>query len=213
MMGNKNERYRGEHAGAYDTEIDRILGRSSREAIFKYLLGSGNLGSVIEFGCGPGFFTRAIARRASHVTATDISNPMIDRAKNNLKGCKNVSFQRLNCEDTGLPSDIYDTVFTANVVQILEHPESAVHEAYRILKPGGKLILLFYALDGLSVFNRFKMTIRFMNKFRHIPFRHMMSLDETRAMAQDAGFNIDELKLIGSKMKAVYLQATKPAAK
>ncbi len=211
MIEDKNEQYWGDHAEVYDTQIDTVIGRESREAIYSFLLGLHDLGQVVEFGCGPGFFTRAIAKNAAYVLATDISQEMLVRADVNLTGVDNVGFEKVNCEHTPFPDDTFDTVFTANVVQILEHPDRALKEAYRILKPGGRLILLYYTFKELPVFDRFRMMIRFMSRFHGVPYRHMMSLDEIRAMAEKAGFKVEDLRLIGGKVKAVYLLGRKLA--
>ena len=210
-MRDKNEQFWGDHAAIYDTEIDRVIGRGSREAIYDRLRGLRGLGNVVEFGCGPGYFTRAIAKNATFVTAVDISQEMLDRANANLAGVENVAFKKENVERTTFPPDTFDTVFTANVVQVLEHPERALREAYRVLKPGGRLILLYYTFQDLGLFDRFKMLVRFMSRFHGMPFRHMISEEEIRMMVQDAGFKVDELKLIGAKVKAVFVLAHKPA--
>jgi ABC-2 type transport system ATP-binding protein len=76
MIEDKNEQYWGDHAEVYDTQIDTVIGRESREAIYSFLLGLRDLGQVVEFGCGPGFFTRAIAKNAAYVLATDISRSL-----------------------------------------------------------------------------------------------------------------------------------------
>lgn len=210
MIEDRNEQYWGDHAAIYDTEIDKVIGRDSREAIYNFLLGFRDLGNVVEFGCGPGFFTRAVAANATHVLATDIADQMLDRAKANLKDVKNVSFQKMNSERTPFPDNLFDTVFTANVVQILEHPEKAINEAYRVLKPGGRLLLLYYNFDSLGVFDKFKVYVRFLSRFHGVPYRHMMSMDEISAMAESAGFKVEDLKKVGGRVKAIYLLGRKP---
>jgi len=211
MIEDKNEQFWSDHAEVYDTQIDTVIGRESREAVYNFLLGLLDLGSVVEFGCGPGFFTRAVANNATHVLATDISQEMLVRADVNLTGVKNVDFDKVNCEHTPFSDDSYDTVFTANVVQILEHPVQALKEAYRVLKPGGRLVLLYYTFKELGIFDRFTIMIRFMSRFHGVPYKHMMSMDEIRAMAENAGFKVEDLRLIGGKVKAVYLLGRKLA--
>ncbi len=211
MIEDKNEQYWSDHAEVYDTQIDTVIGRDSREAIYNFLLGFRDLGQVVEFGCGPGFFTRAVAKNAAYVLATDISQEMLVRSDVNLTGVENVGFEKVNCEHTPFPDDSFDTVFTANVVQILEHPDRMLKEAYRVLKPGGRLILLYYTFKELPVFDRFRMMIRFLSRFHGVPYRHMMSMDEIRTMAEKAGFKVEGLKLIGGKVKAIYLLGRKAA--
>jgi hypothetical protein len=49
-----------------------------------------------------------------------------------------------------------------------------------------------------------------MSRFHGVPYKHMMSMDETHAMAEKAGFKVEDLRLIGAKVKAVYLLGRKP---
>ncbi len=211
VLSDENEEFWSDHAFVYDTEIDRVIGRASRRAVYDYLRGLRDLGDVVAFGCGPGFYTRVVAQRARHVTAVDIAPEMLARARAHLAGVPNVGFAHENCERTTFPDAAFDTVFTANVVQILEHPGLALKEAYRILQPGGRLVLLFFTFKDLGLYDRFKMMIKFMSRFHGMPYRHMMTAEEIGEMAEGAGFRVEELKLIGGKVKAVYLMGRKPA--
>ena len=212
MIEDRNEQFWGDHAAIYDTEIDKVIGRDSREAIYDFLLGLRDPGNVLQFGCGPGFFTRAIGHGTRRTCWRQTSQTRCwTGAKDNLKGVSNVSFQKANSEQTPFPDNMFDTVFTANVVQILEHPENAVKEAYRVLKPGGRLILLYYNFDDLGVFDKFMMYVRFLTRFHGVPYRHMMSMDEIRTIAVGAGFKVEDLRKIGGKVKAIYLLGRKLA--
>lgn len=210
MMENKNESYWGDLADSYDMIINEVIGERSRRDIYNIVLGLKDLGNAIEFGCGPGYFTRAIARNAGHVLATDLSDRMLETARRNLAGTEGVEFRKVNWDNTGLPADSFDTAFTANVIQIVEDPEKALSESNRILKHGGRLFVLFYSNIGMSVFDRFVFLVRFLRWFKLPPYRRMMSPEEIRNLALRTGFEVERVSVVGGKVKAVFLQARKP---
>jgi ABC-2 type transport system ATP-binding protein len=209
-MDSKNEVYWGSLAETYDMDIEAVIGKDERAKIFEAINGLKGLGNVVEFGCGPGFFTGALAHNAEKVLATDISEKMLNVARKNLKGHDNVSFKKMDCESTGLPDEKYDTVFMANIIEILEEPEMALRESYRILRHGGRLIMLFYTDYGLGAFSKFRLYIRLYNKFKIPPNIRFFSPDTTRVFVENAGFTIEKLSLIGDYIKAVFLIAKKP---
>ena len=51
----------------------------------KKLSDESDLGELIEFGCGAGFYTKVLAANASHITATDLSDEMLAMARTQLK--------------------------------------------------------------------------------------------------------------------------------
>jgi predicted TPR repeat methyltransferase len=46
----------------------------------------GNLGRLVEFGCGTGFYTEVLARKSDTVLATDISSGMLELAQQRVDG-------------------------------------------------------------------------------------------------------------------------------
>jgi len=209
-MENKNEAYWEELADRYDRIINEVIGEESRREVYNVVLGLKDPGNTIELGCGPGYFTRAIAQNASHVLATDLSDRMLEMARNNLKGVGNVEFKKANCEDTGMPPESFDTVFMANVIQVVESPEKALRESYRILRHGGRLFVLFYSSIGMGIFDRFLFLIRFMRWFRMPPYRRMLSPDEIRKLVREAGFDVEGVGIVGGRIKAIFVRAKKP---
>jgi len=210
VIEDKNEAYWGSLADSYDAIINEVIGEESRREIYNIVFGLKDTGDTIEFGCGPGYFTRAIAVNASHVLATDLSERMLEMAKRNLAGSKNVELKKINWENTGLPSESFDTVFTANVIQIVGSPQKALKESYRILKHGGRLFVLFYSNIGMNVFERFAFMVRFLRRFKMPPYRRMMSPDEVQKIARQAGFDVEDVNVVGGRIKAVFLRARKP---
>lgn len=92
---------------------------------------------ILDSGCGRGDFALAFAEAGLDVTGIDYTD--------NLGNEK--LFSRLggiNLEEDSLPfkDNSFDIVFSKSVLEHIHKPEKYLSEIYRVLKPGGKLILL-----------------------------------------------------------------------
>ena len=90
MTDYRKEKYWSRFAGSYNREQAYVVGENVLQAIMERISGEGDLGELVEFGCGAGFFTRELAKNASRITATDLSDEMLALARTQLKEEKNV---------------------------------------------------------------------------------------------------------------------------
>lgn len=211
MIEQRKENYWSKYAYGYDEGVEYIVGRPIQQAILKRLSKERNLGVVIEFGCGTGYFTKAIAKNAKHVIATDLSDEMLEEAKEKLKEYQNLTIEKADCESTSFPSERFDTVFMVNVIHFIQNPNKCLQESKRILKDGGLLLLADYTGYGMNWFEKMKLGFRFFTKCG-IPPRHAqtnLSFDEFSSLVEGAGFEVEEIQLIGEKTKALYLRGRK----
>lgn len=100
---------------------------------------------VLEVGCGVGSQTAILLNNnpETRFTAIDVSPDSIARARQRLIG----SEQRLTLEEgdihsLGYPEGSFDHVFLCFVLEHLRHPEAALTELKRVLKPGGTLTVI-----------------------------------------------------------------------
>jgi len=127
---------------AYDGIFVNLVGENLRAWALEKLGSEDSLGRAVEIGCGTGYFTKALASVADSVVATDFCDGMLAKARERLKDLRNVTIQKEDCLKTSFPDDTFDTVFMALVLNHVADPEAALKEAYRILKPGGRLIIV-----------------------------------------------------------------------
>ena len=101
---------------------------------------------VLDCAAGTGEFSLAAAARAEAVLCTDLSLPMLDRARRKAKkrGMNNISFARRDVTALSDRDGSFDAVIAANVLHLLPEPEKAVRELWRVAAPGGRLILPTY---------------------------------------------------------------------
>lgn len=97
-------------------------------------------GRALDFGCGLGRMTRALARSFDEVVGTDISDVMIAKARQ-LAREKNISFIQVKEPNLPFPSASFDFVFSTLVIQHIDEPWSQLYfaELCRMLKPQGYL--------------------------------------------------------------------------
>jgi ubiquinone/menaquinone biosynthesis C-methylase UbiE len=103
---------------------------------------------VLDAGCGTGVLARELAARGVAVTGVDISGAMLGLAREKLRG-EGVRLVHADIAALPFPHASYDAVVCFTVLEFLPHPEEALREMWRVLKPGGRLVL--GVLNRLSV--------------------------------------------------------------
>ena len=111
------------------------------------LLAAAGLGpgqSVLEVGCGPGFFTvpaSKVVGEAGNIYAVDVHPAAIARVKKRIDsvGIRNVTPILSNASGTGLPDKSIDLAFVFGLLHIAGGIEDVLYEVHRVLKPDGAL--------------------------------------------------------------------------
>lgn len=104
--------------------------------------------NILDVASGTGDFAIGTARKAadgSHITGIDLSEGMlkIGREKVAKEGLSDmISMQEGDCEALPFPDGTFDRVTVAFGVRNFEHLETGLSEMLRVLKPGGKLVIL-----------------------------------------------------------------------
>jgi SAM-dependent methyltransferase len=93
--------------------------------------------SVLEMGCGAGYFTGELARSGAGIVAIDVSPELLEIAQAN-SSAPNVRYEVQNACELNYPDALFDSVVGNSVLHHLEI-EAALHEIYRVLKPGGSV--------------------------------------------------------------------------
>ncbi len=103
--------------------------------------------TVLEVGCGIGRLAMHIAPHVWHYHGADISPAMCWRAKAALEDHPNITLHWLeDCSLRGFADGTFDAVYFQHVLIHLDRPdiENYLREAFRVLKPGGRLYAQFY---------------------------------------------------------------------
>ncbi len=200
-----------EIANNFDEIQEYVTGKEVDRKIKAELADLKGLGQVLELACGNGNYTRTLAKEAEKILATDISEDMISCAKKKLEDLENIDFMKADCYETGLDSSTYDTVFMANIIHVVHKPDVAIEEAKRLMKDEGRLVILSFTPDGLSVIAKMKLISRYLKAMGKPPKGGTkFTLKTLKAFVLEHGFEVEEAKLISTKMaSAIFLVARK----
>ena len=96
---------------------------------------------VLDLGCGYGFVTVEMAKIAREAVGVDISSP---RAGNSIPIGLQDRLRFLTVDGRSLPFDdnYFDTVLASEVLMMIADPNEFIAEIRRILKPGGRLVVV-----------------------------------------------------------------------
>jgi len=101
-------------------------------------------GQALDFGCGVGRLTRALAKRFQRCCGVDISERMVAMARELNASFPNCEFLSNDRPDLStFPSDSFDLVYTARVLQHLpgrSRVERLIRELFRVVRPEGLLV-------------------------------------------------------------------------
>ena len=99
---------------------------------------------VADLGCGEGYLTVETARWANHVVAVDRSPGVLARAKALAarKKCSNITWKKGELEKLPIDNAAMDVALLSQALHHAAEPAQALSEAARILKPGGRLLIL-----------------------------------------------------------------------
>ena len=121
-------------------------GKSEIDEVISYVKNQSlplNFGCALDFGCGVGRLTQALAEYFSEVKGVDISPTMVDKASEYNKNVGRVSFHLNLKSDLSLfESDSFDFIYSNITLQHMSPNLAKMYivEMYRTLKPGGLLI-------------------------------------------------------------------------
>ena len=142
-------RKRKDSSRAYFDELagrfgkDYVPGRSWKalaEALIKVL----NYQVVADLGAGEGTLAQLLAQRAEKVIAVDLSPKMVEFGQNlaTQNGLANLEYRIGDIEDPPIDANSLDLAILSQALHHAERPQRALDAAFRILKPGGRLIVL-----------------------------------------------------------------------
>lgn len=138
----ENNAYFQQVAPVYDELRKGCYGDALRDIVisrFTPLTGS----EVADIGTGTGYLAKSLAKYAKKVWAIDSSTAMLEVAGNDLMraGLNNIELRAGDAHDLPLQDASQDFVYANLLLHHLLEPALAIKEMFRVLKPGGHLII------------------------------------------------------------------------
>jgi ubiquinone/menaquinone biosynthesis C-methylase UbiE len=144
---------------------------------------------LIDIGGGTGHYARRLAPRCSEMLVLDESGRMLSRVP--LLG--NVRVTRGDAVHTGLEGESFDRALIADVLHHVADHHGLMKEAHRLLKPGGRLVLLDFdfskpTVKALSIFERYMILGRL----------HYLTLSQAHTLFVECGFHPIDRRVDGA---------------
>jgi SAM-dependent methyltransferase len=97
---------------------------------------------VLDAGCGYGHWTDALAQFNKYVVGIDINHNMVEVSRLYARKCgiKNVEFHQQALPHLDFPDEDFDIIWCWGVLMFVP-PDETLREFYRLLKPGGRLLI------------------------------------------------------------------------
>lgn len=145
-MKDQINQYWNSGASRYNQGVKRFLKSESKtigyKNIFSEYLGSKPL-NILDVGTGPGSISVLLAGMGHHITAIDLSEQMLNHARINAESNGvSVDFRIGDAEKLPFEDNSFDAVVNRWVLWTIPHPDVALQEWYRVLKPGGRVCII-----------------------------------------------------------------------
>ncbi|WP_237153680.1 class I SAM-dependent methyltransferase [Oryzibacter oryziterrae] len=139
--------YWSERAATFDSqpghEIFSDTERTAWQRLLRRHLGDGQGRRALDLASGTGVVSHLLDDLGFTVTGMDWAEPMLDRARAKARSRgRSIHFLMGDAERTMEPDDHYDVITNRHLVWTLVNPAAAFAEWYRVLKPGGQLLIV-----------------------------------------------------------------------
>ncbi|QRM56010.1 metalloregulator ArsR/SmtB family transcription factor [Sinorhizobium sp. BG8] len=152
IRSEKAQAYFSRNAAEWD-ELRRLhVSEAEVEAALKSLIGDEPVETFLDLGTGTGRILQLFEGLYRRGVGVDASRDMLAVARSNLDraGITKASVRHGDIFNLPLERDEFDVVTIHQVLHFLEEPEAAIAEAARMLRPGGRLVIIDLAPHGLE---------------------------------------------------------------
>lgn len=149
-----------------------------------------NKKKILDAGCGVGSLSKVLSSMyEAEIHGCDASAGRINEAKKNIDG---VHFFEADITSLDCSNNTYDIIFARFVLEHTTEPEKILNELYRVLKPGGIIVII--ELDGLifNLHHENKELEDYLERIKkYLPIDLFIGRKLPR-MLVDSGFSLDE---------------------
>lgn len=146
---------------------------------------------VLDVGCGTGVISLLLAELGHDVTGVDFASEMLDQARTKVDQSElSATFQRGDAENLTQSDDSYDLVTARHLIWTLPSPERAIEEWRRVIRPGGRIVLIEGHWDFDETFEGYE------EIHNDLPLYDGRPSEELKAFLQEQGLETVEYDLL-----------------
>src|SRR5262245_49713909 len=140
-------------AGQFDEDFGHSIRtpaeRAAWDRILDLVLGNRRDLDALDIGCGTGFLAFELAARGQRVTGIDFAPAMLAEARRKAaeRGVA-IRFEEADAEHLPFSPGSFDLAISRHVLWTLPHPQAAIDEWIRVLRPGGRLVVVDSQFDA-----------------------------------------------------------------
>jgi ubiquinone/menaquinone biosynthesis C-methylase UbiE len=134
-------------AAHFDTDFGHSIAtpaeRAAWDRIMDLVVGGRSALDALDVGCGTGFLSLELAARGHRVTGIDLAPAMLDMARHKAAEAGfDIRFETGDAEQVPFQAGSFDLVISRHVLWTLPHPEAAIDDWIRVLRPGARLVVI-----------------------------------------------------------------------
>lgn len=152
VRAEKAQAYFSQNASGWDELRKLHVSEEKVETSLREMIGERPVNAFLDLGTGTGRLLQLFEGIYRHGTGIDASREMLSVARANLErsGISKATIRLGDIFNLPLEGGQYDLVSIHQVLHYLENPELAIAEAARMLRPGGRLLIVDFAPHGLE---------------------------------------------------------------
>lgn len=142
---------------------------------------------VLDIGCGNGYQLYSLRQRGCNVFGIEVN-------QNSVSRCHKLGLDVFHgsLAEANFPDSFFDTIIFSQVLEHLPSPKKTLKEAYRILKPEGKVFIYMPNPEGYLA----KIFGKYWHGW-HIPFHFYMLKEEMmQKLAKESGFTVEKIRTV-----------------
>jgi 2-polyprenyl-6-hydroxyphenyl methylase/3-demethylubiquinone-9 3-methyltransferase len=159
---NKKMYFYESFAEDFDSKMNMYDTQKRVKVFFEEMLKDEDLENkmLLDAGCGTGWFSKAACEKGANVFSMDLGEKLLQKVAEKCNSHRVVG----SILEIPFPDNTFDYVISSEVIEHVPEPYKAIHEIYRVLKPGGIMVI--------STPNKFwKWTLWIANIFKLRPYQ------------------------------------------